>query len=273
MYLEYWKIKEKPFENTPDPRFVYYSPRHEEALMRMLYAIDERKGCAMLTGDYGSGKTLLTRVLLQELAKKEKKYKVALIVNPRLTDLDLLREIIYQLEGVDHKGDKTALLHYLNDQLYESLNKSKEVVIIIDEAQTIKEKIFDELRLLLNFQLNDRFLLTMVMVGQPELVGIVKKIPQLDQRIAVRYHLTGLEEKETHDYIFSRYKIAGGDKMVFDDGACKIIYDSTKGIPRKINAVCDMSLVVGMIKKAPGIDKQTVQEVISDYNDQSKNAA
>ena len=121
MYEGYWGFKEKPFENTPDPRFLYHSPRHEEALMRLFYAVRERKGAALLTGDYGSGKTLLSRALISNLSQQGEKYKIALIVNPKLPTRDFLREIIYQLVNEEVRGNKIKLLHILNERLYLSL--------------------------------------------------------------------------------------------------------------------------------------------------------
>ncbi|MCX5700384.1 MAG: AAA family ATPase [Candidatus Omnitrophica bacterium] len=271
MYERYWQLKEKPFENTPNPHFAYYSPKHEEALMRMLYAINEHKGFAVLTGDYGSGKTLLSRLLLQELSKDEKRCNVALIVNPLLSAIEFLREIIYQLDGSDHKEDKLTLLHMLNDYLYQGLKNKKETVVIVDEAQLIPESLFDELRLLLNFQLDDRYLLSLIFIGQPELINIIKKVKQLEQRIAVRYHLTGLEEAEVKSYIAHRLQVAGCEKQIFEDDVCKTIYNRTAGIPRKINMICDMSLMIGMIKKSAIINNEIVLEVIADYNDQFRN--
>ncbi|MCX5716214.1 MAG: AAA family ATPase, partial [Candidatus Omnitrophica bacterium] len=170
MYLKHWGFKEKPFENTPDPRFLYMTANHEEAFMRMYYCIEESKGAALLTGEYGSGKTVLTRALLKELLKNEEKYKVALIVNPSFSSHDLFREIIYQLENVFTKGSKLELIHHLNEILYKSMNENKKIVVIIDEAQAMEnENMFEEVRLLLNFQMNDKFLLTLILVGQPDL--------------------------------------------------------------------------------------------------------
>ena len=169
MYQEYWGLQEKPFENTPDPRFMYYSPKHEEGLMRLLYAAREKKGAAMLSGDYGSGKTLLTRVITAKLMHQGEHYKVALIVNPAIPAVELLSEIVYQFEGAVSKQDrKLDVLHNLNDILYKNMREEKHSVVIVDEAQAIKDdETFEELRLLLNFQSDDMFLLTLLLIGQP----------------------------------------------------------------------------------------------------------
>jgi general secretion pathway protein A len=265
MYEKYWSLKEKPFENTPDPRFLYHSPNHEEALMRMFYAVKERKGAALLTGDYGSGKTVLSRALISDLSKHGEKYKIALIVNPRLPTRDFLREIIYQMEGEEIKGNKIKLLHILNERLYKNIDLGKETVIIIDEAQAIeKPAIFEELRLLLNFQLNERFLLTLILLGQPELKPKIKAIPQLEQRLAVKYHLSSLDEQQTAEYINHRCKVAGLTEPIFTPSACGLIFSSTGGVPRKINNVCDMSLIVGMMEKVKLIDDKILKKVVED---------
>lgn len=267
MYEDYWGLKEKPFENTPDPRFFYCSAKHEEALMRLLYAVEERKGATMLSGDYGSGKTLLSRVVFGKLIQEEDKYKVALVVNPAIPVLELLGEIVYQLGREDSGGDrKIDILRNLNEILYKTAQNNKHTVIIIDEAQAIEdESIFEELRLLLNFQLNERFLLTLLLLGQPELREKIEKLPQLKQRLALRYHLTTLTEAETKGYIEHRCKVAGRTHPIFLDEAYRLIYEHSQGIPRQINNFCDLSLVIGMGQKAAYIDAGIVEEVIKDF--------
>jgi len=267
MYENYWRLKEKPFENTPDPRFFYCSAQHEEALMRLLYVVQERKGSAMLSGEYGSGKTLLSRVLLGKLLQEEDKYKVALIINPAIPVAELLSEIIYQLGQDTLRQDrKIDALHKLNDTLYKTAQDNKHTVIIIDEAQAIEdETVFEELRLLLNFQLNERFLLTLLLLGQPELRDKIDRLPQFKQRLALSYHLTTLTESETKGYIEHRCKNAGGLEPIFIPEACNLIYEYSGGVPRQINNLCDLSLVMGMGHKATQIDKQIAQDVIHDF--------
>lgn len=265
MYLKYWQLQEKPFENTPDPRFLYRSANHEEALMRMNYCIGERKGAAMLTGEYGSGKTLLTRALLKELVRQEDRYKVALIVNPSFSSHDFLREIIFQFENEVLKEDKLELIHRLNDILYRSMNEGRDAVVIVDEAQAIRtDSMFEELRLLLNFQLNDRFLLTLILVGQPELRGKVSNLPQLKQRLGIVYHLNGLNEEDVPKYIGYRCAIAGRGESLFSDEATKLIFRETEGIPRKINTICELSLLQAMFEKKPIVDENIIEKVLED---------
>lgn len=266
MYEDYWGFKEKPFENTPDPRFFYCSIKHEEALLRLLYAVQEKKGAAMLSGEYGSGKTLLSRLVLGKLMQQEDKYNVALVVNPAIPVLELLAEIVYQL-GAEHSSQdrKIDILNRLNDILYRTVKNDKHTVIIIDEAQVTDESVFEELRLLLNFQLNERFLLTLLILGQPELREKIEKLPQFKQRLAVQYHLTTLSEPETKSYIEHRCKVAGRDQPLFLEPTYKLIYGYSNGVPRKINNLCDLSLVVGMGDDVTHIDEQIIQEVINDF--------
>jgi len=267
MYQEYWGFKEKPFENTPDPRFMYYSPKHEEGLMRLFYAAREKKGAAMLSGDYGSGKTLLTRVIAAKLISQGDHYKVALIVNPAIPAVELLSEIVYQFEGVVSKQDrKLDILHNLNDILYKNMREEKHSVVIVDEAQAIKdEETFEELRLLLNFQSNDMFLLTLLLIGQPELKEKIDRIPQLKQRLSIQYHLETLDFEQTREYIQHRLEVAGKKQRVFSDEALRVIYGVSRGVPREINNICDMALVVGFGEKVTHIDERITQEVIKDF--------
>lgn len=272
MYEAYWKLKEKPFENAPDPRFIYYSKKHEEALSRMLYVIKERKGAAILTGEYGSGKTLLSRVLMAELS--DERYHSALIFNPRLPPLELIKEIIYQLGGkTSDLSSKTDLLHYLNEILYRNKDGNKITVIVVDEAQAIPEENgFEELRLLLNFQLNDNFLLTLILLGQPELKERIESLPQLKQRLAVRYHLKALTEDETREYIQHRLEVAGSKEDIFTEGAYSEIYRFSWGIPRRINNMCDMALLVGYGGGIDKINEEVIRDVAEDMEEMPINA-
>jgi len=268
MYEAYWKLKEKPFENTPDPRFIFYSQRYEEALSRMLYAMRERKGAALLTGEYGSGKTLLSRVLWEEL-RQENRYQAAFILNPRLSGLEFIQEIYYQFSGVTNSPPgKIDLFHYLHKILYASHDAGRHCIIVVDEAQAIQdEEIFEELRLLLNFQLNDRFLLTLILLGQPELKEKINNLPQLRQRIAIRYHLTALSEELTKGYILHRLKVADAKEEIFLEEAFHEVYGFSSGIPRRINNICDMALLAGFSEKISKIDKKVIRDVAEDLDE------
>jgi len=264
MYEKYWGLNEKPFENTPNPHFVYYSKKHEEALTRMLYAIKEEKGAAMLSGEYGSGKTILSRIIIDELIKN-KNYEVALIIHPQLTPVEFMEEIIYQLKNEHVKGSKPQLLHMMQDVIYENYRRGKRTIIIIDEAQIIKNTdTFEELRLFLNFQLNDKFLITLVLIGQPELLKKVAAIPQLEQRLGVKYHLSALNEPETAGYVKYRMEIAGATTPIFTPEAVQSIYSYSGGIPRKINNICDNALLVGFGQEIKEINKELVDKIALD---------
>ena len=264
MYEVYWGLTEKPFENTADPRFLYYSIQHEEAFTRLTYAIQEEKGAAVLTGVFGCGKTVIAQAVLASLSKG--KYETAFVINPQLSHVELLREILYDLGVKDNLPQaKTDILHSLDEILHHNMDNGKQTVVIVDEAHLIEDRlIFEELRLLLNFQYKNKFLLTLILLGQPELKEKINNIKQLQQRIAIKYHLSGLNEIETVEYIWHRLKVAGSQKKIFDDWALKNIYEQSGGIPRRINQICDMSLLTGFGKHNEIINEEIIMEVVKD---------
>ncbi|MEE9275285.1 MAG: AAA family ATPase [bacterium] len=263
MYLDYWGLSAPPFENLPNPDFLYYSPMHEEAMTRLLYAAHGRKGAAMLTGHAGTGKTTLSRAFVRQL--DEDKFDVGLIANPSLSPLDFLKEILYQLDVEEHSQSKVELLRMLNDKMLTNIQEGRDTIVIIDEAQAIEDdRTLEELRLLLNFQMNDRFLLTLILIGQPELREKVANIPQLSQRISIKYHLRPLDFSEAIKFIFFRLKTAGLNKSVFSEEAIKLIFRSSGGIPRRLVNICDMCLLVGFTYKAPLINSKLVEKVVRD---------
>ena len=263
MYLEYWGLKKFPFENVPDPDFIYYSPEHLEALSRLLYVAKGNKGIVLITGEIGSGKTTLSRVLIQQLPRE--KYDIGLMVNTTLAPLDFLREVLRSYD-LNHGDDlsKSFLLKLFYDKMLENSKQEKGTLLIIDEAQLISKETFEELRLLLNFQLNNKFLLTVILLGQPELRNIVKDIEQLDQRVAIRYHLNPLNFYETLKYMGVRFTKAGLSRNIITKQAAKDIYTYSKGTPRLINSICDTSLMAGFISKAKIIDSKIVTEAVKD---------
>lgn len=264
MYEEHWGLREKPFENVPDPRFLYRSAEHEEALARLRYAVTARKGGALLTGDYGSGKTLLSRVLRREL-HQDSRCQLVLITYPKLTGVQFLKEILYQLTGTEPRGDRTRLLRRLDGLLRENARREVDTVLLIDEAQSIDGRVLlEEVRLLLNFQSEDRFLLTVLFIGQPELRAKVEAVPQLKQRLAVRYHLGNLSAEETARYVRHRLTVAGARREIFSPQALRQVARYSGGRPRSINNVCDLALVVGAARGASTVDADLVGEVIAD---------
>jgi len=262
MYLEYWKLDKFPFENVPDPEFMYYSSEHKEALVRLTYAVKRMKGAALLTGEIGSGKTTLSRVFIQQLPDEE--FDIGLITNPSLSPLDFLKEVVYQI-GIDvESNSKTELLSYLNKKLLENANEQKNTLLIIDEAQLLTGETFEEIRLLLNFQMNDRFLMTFLLIGQPELKDMIRQYKQLDQRIAIRYHLNPLSEEESEHYIAYRLEKAGATAPIFTKEALHAVFHYSGGIPRSMNNVCDLALLIGFSMKARQIDDKIVTKVVKD---------
>ncbi len=266
MYEEYWGLSEMPFENTPDPRFLYYSPQYEEGLSRLLYVVERRKGAGMLTGVFGCGKTVLGQALFNALNKNI--YQIAFVNNPHLKSVELLRAIARQLgaENLPEKITEMSTDHFLqviSNILLNNAKDGKETLVIIDEAHVIDDiDVFEELRLLLNFQVENRFLLTLLLMGQPELRERIRKNKQLTQRIAMGYHLAPLSQDETWVYITHRLEITGNRRSIFTEQAIKPVYENSGGIPRRINQICDMSLVTGFAKRADKVDEGIVQEAV-----------
>lgn len=264
MYAEYWNLAEKPFENTADPRFIYYAPQHEEAFTRLSYAVSEQKGVALLSGVFGCGKTVIAQALISHLSKA--KYEIAFIVNPQLSSVELLREIVYDLGIKDNLPTlKTDIMHLLNERLHNNMDDGKNTVIIIDEAHLIEDRlIFEELRLLLNLQYKNKFLLTLILLGQPELKEKINNLKQLQQRISIKYHLMGLNGDETAKYIQHRLTVAGSTRQIFADEVFALIYNASGGIPRRINQICDMALLVAFGRKEALVDSRIINEVLQD---------
>src|SRR5438445_639690 len=166
MYEAYWELTEPPFDNTPNAKFFYLSPEHEEALVRLVYTVRHRKGCGMLTGEYGCGKTTLSRALIQRL--EAERYEIGLLTNPSWNAVDFLRETLYQLGQKSTEKGKPELLHQLYDVFFRNFREGRDTVVIVDEAQLIDDDaVFEELRLLMNFQTDDRFLVTILLIGSP----------------------------------------------------------------------------------------------------------
>ena len=263
MYEGYWGLAEPPFNNSPNPKFFYLSPEHEEALVRLVYTVRHRKGCAMLTGEYGCGKTTLSRALIQRL--EAERYEIALLTNASWSPLDFLREVLYQLGVETQDKSKPELLHQLNDVFFRNFQAQRDTVVIVDEAQLIEDEgVLEELRLLMNFQTDDRFLVTILLIGSPELSAKVRRLKHLDQRITIRYHLNTLDYTHTAAYVAHRLKMAGRGTPIFTDEAIKLIFDFTRGTPREINNLCDVALLVGYTKRVTEIGERIVAEVIKD---------
>jgi len=264
MYENFFGLNESPFNMTPDPKFLYFSDKHSEALTQLLYGIKGRKGFLVITGEIGAGKTTLCRALLNEL---EANIKSALILNSNLSELELLQAINEDL-GIPFNFDtKKELIGELNKFLLRELEDDGNVVIIIDEAQNLTPSVLEQIRLLSNLETTKEKLLQIVLIGQPQLRDILElpELKQLNQRISIRYHINPLSRKETEDYINHRLVIAGskGD-ITFTAGAINRIYKYSGGIPRLINVVCDKSLLAGYVLETKNITRPIVEKSIDE---------
>ncbi|MEE8377596.1 MAG: AAA family ATPase [Candidatus Aminicenantaceae bacterium] len=263
MYEKYWGLKEKPFQNTPDPRFVYLSEQHLEAAALMIYAIKENKGAGMLTGEYGCGKTVISRLIFEILPREI--FDFAIVTNPQLNPAEMLKEICFQFSiKTSASPSKNELLEALRDHFYANLHAGKHTIIIIDEAQTLLDPLtFEEIRLLLNFQLNDRFLTTLLLFGQTELREKIKSFRQLNQRIVLKYHIDKLGKVDTEKYVNYRLHVAGARRKIFSYDALRLIWESSEGIPRVINAIADWCLLLGYSKLNDRIEERTAMKAVT----------
>lgn len=263
MYLNFYGFRTPPFDNVPDPAFFYASRPHREGLARILYAVQMRKGAALLAGDIGSGKTTVSSVFLKKLPNQE--YKVALISNPCSDPVEFLQDVAFKFNIEPVPSNKVEILRLLNSKLVDNIKKDYDNILIIDEAQLLDVPTLEEVRLLLNFQLPQRFLLTIILLGQPDLMKKIKNMKQLSQRIGIKYILEPLNLEDTIRYILRRQKVAGAKKNVFSKKAIEIIYEYSDGLPRNINNICDLSLMVGFTKKKP-VTSDIVKMVLEDGN-------
>ncbi len=263
MYEEFYGLTEKPFSKTPDPRFLYQSAKHAEALARLQHAVEEQD-IVLLTGEIGSGKTTLSRALIDSL---DQSYHPVLIINPRLSPSQLLRTISLRLGMEDESRYRHGILEGINAKLYELFEAGKRTVIIIDEAQLIPGKAtFEELRLLTNFQLDDRNLLSLVLIGQTELRDRLEKrqYRALRQRISMQFHLGPLNEEETQQYVRHRLRTAGREAPLFQREAVSLLFTESGGVPRRINIIAGNALIEGFGRGAETIGPEIIASVVKD---------
>jgi general secretion pathway protein A len=262
MYNEFYGFREAPFNITPDPRFLFFSDKHREAFNHVLFGIRERKGFIQITGEVGAGKTTVCRAILTELGPT---YKTALILNPMLTATQLMRTILQELGLEARRVDRTAYLDVLNRYLLEQAAAGHDVVLIIDEAQDLESDLLEQVRLLSNLETDQRKLLQIVLIGQPELREKLnqRSLRQLRQRITVRYHLSPLDRFETERYISHRLRVAGADgRPSFSSWAIRRVQRYSGGVPRLINAVCDKALLYGYVNGTYALDARAVGQAI-----------
>lgn len=265
MYNKFYALKDKPFEITPDPRYLYLSESHREALAHLTYALNESKGFTVITGEVGTGKTTLVQMLLSRL---DSHTRIAHLFNPKLGTRDFFKYMCQDFglktDGLTTKGEFLSLLHTF---LMECYARRERVVLIVDEAQTLSPALLEEVRLLTNLETPKAKLLQVILLGQPELDKTLaqNEFRQLKQRISLRFNLKPLNRQETGEYIIRRLKAAGARNTdLFDDDAVKEIFRYTKGIPRLINVVCDNALMTGFVYEKHIIDRNIVREVIKD---------
>ena len=262
MYLEFYGLKTAPFDITPNPRFLFHSTKHREAFNHLLYGIRERKGFVQLTGEVGAGKTTLCRALLEQL---DDHFSTALILNPVLNADELMRAIATEY-GLNVKGlDRMETIAAISDFLLKQTLAGKETVLIVDEAQNLTEDLLEQVRLISNIETDDRKLLQIVLLGQPELRDRLNshKLRQLRQRITVRYHLKPLTRNEVGQYIHHRLALAGSNGApTFSAPAIWRVFGYSKGIPRLVNAVCDKALLAGFVQRSYRINYWMVGRAI-----------
>ena len=264
MYLEHWELNDFPFDNVPSAYFYYETEEHRTLCEDLYDAIMRRRGAIVLTGEIGCGKTTSIQRVLLDLPQD--RFDVALITYSCLSPLEMLYEISQQLGLHAEEKDKNHLLHIIREHLSKNAAENRDTLICIDEAQSIPDiSTLEELRLLLNFQLGDRFLITLVLVGQPELQKHIAEIPQLQQRIALNLHVGRLSLNKTKDYVLHRLKKAGCKRPILTRQAITIIHDHTAGVPRRINHLMDRCLLVGMRKPSTLIDSKLVQATMQRY--------
>jgi general secretion pathway protein A len=244
MYIKHFRLNESPFSLTPDPRYFFMSERHREGLAHLVYGIKQPGGFVLLTGEVGSGKTTLCRCLIKELPSET---DVALILNPRLTALELLASICDELR-IPHPSETHSikvLIDALNQRLLENHAQGKRTAIIIDEAQNLSGDVLEQIRLLTNLETAKEKLLQIILIGQPELLTVLKRdeLRQLTQRITARFHLGPMSREETSAYIRHRLLIAGRSDPIFTHRAIRKVYRLSSGTPRIINIICDRALL------------------------------
>lgn len=265
MYTGFFGLTSQPFSIAPNPDFMYLSARHAEALAHLRYGLGEAGGFVLLTGEVGTGKTTVSRCLLQELTDKT---EVAFILNPTLNELELLAAICDQLKIRYKKSE--ASLKMLTDKITNRLMKNhqagKNTILIIDEAQHLQPAVLEQLRLLTNLETNTKKLLQVILIGQPELQQLLQRqdLRQLAQRITARYHLMPLTEHEVQQYISYRLQVAGCSRPVFTASAVKKLFQLSGGIPRLLNLICDRALLGGYSQQKALIDAGLVNQAASE---------
>jgi general secretion pathway protein A len=266
MYTSFFGLNEKPFSITPDPRYLYMSARHTEALAHLVYGITESGGFIQLTGEVGTGKTTLIRGLLQQLPENA---DIALVLNPQLSRSEFLAVILEELgiPPVENPESIKELHSALNVYLLENHSRGRRTVLIVDEAQNLAIDVLEQIRLLTNLETAQTKLLQITLIGQPELRQVLSRndLRQLAQRITGRYHLEPLSKKDTSEYIQHRIAVAGGNGAIFSPAACREAFKLSYGVPRIINVICDRALLGAYTQEelvvTPALMRQAAREI------------
>ncbi|MEI6083204.1 MAG: AAA family ATPase [Verrucomicrobiota bacterium] len=263
MYKDFYGLREYPFNMTPDPQFFFQSRTHRVALDVLRFGIRERKGFLVITGEIGAGKTTVCRSLLRSL---DANTKTALLLNPCVSDSQILRTVCDEFKLQPAKTTKKDLYDTINAFLIRELAANHNVVLIVDEAQNLRPKALEQIRLLSNLETEKEKLLQIILVGQPELAKLLQRddLVQLKQRIALRHHIPPLEWEEIGEYIRHRLEVAGDARIQWTDGALLLIRRYSRGVPRLINVVCDKALMAGYVAESFLIDAGFVQRGIED---------
>jgi general secretion pathway protein A len=266
MYAAYFGLKENPFSLSPEPRYLFLSEQHRDALNCMIYGIKEKKGFVLISGDIGTGKTTICRSLINLL---DDSVETALIFNTAISDLDLLETVIgeYGIAIISGSKTKKNYIDVLNDFLLRNFAAGKTAVLVIDEAQNLSHGVLEQIRMLSNLETETEKLIQIILIGQPELSNtlMLPALRQLNERITVRYDLKPLSSLEVREYIQHRLKVAQGPgSLQFTKGAFNLIYTFTEGIPRRINALCDRALLIAYTKNVSKIDRKIVKLAVHD---------
>jgi general secretion pathway protein A len=259
MYEAFYGLREKPFNLTPDPKYLYLSDKHKEAFAHLLFGIKNRTGFVMVTGEIGTGKTTICRNLLNQL---DPETELAFVFNPSLNPVELLKRINSEFGLASEADNILELTDTLNAHLLDAASRGKNCVLVIDEAQNLTPPVLEQIRLLSNLETETEKLLQIILIGQPELLERLqlKELRQLNQRITARYHLKPLNEQETLQYIAYRLHVAGGRRKVqFARSAVRAVYRQSGGTPRVINAICDRALLIGYTKETHEITAALVR--------------
>jgi len=264
-YETFYKLKEHPFSFTTDEKFYYDSPQHSKALVKLTHAVETEKGLALLIGDIGTGKTTLSRRLLDQLINNGIEATLLVIIHSEITSLWFLKKIALMLETPTDSENKIEIITNVYHRLLDLTGKNKRVVILIDEANMLQRKdLMEEIRGLLNLESERGKLLNFILFGLPEMEDYLKLDPPLYQRIAVRCVLEALDQETTQNYIVHRLRVAGCPRPLFTGGAIKALFAFSKGVPRTINAIGDNGLLEGFLLKKEMIDEKIITDVCRD---------